>query len=110
MNFDQETIKQQIVKLLSQKWQDLIFYLGAKCIHPQSVTIKDGIQLTEGDFIDDYNFNCKFLHLRIQVENTEISYEGDCTLKVTYKNENSDSKPVEYIESIKDNRIQIKKK
>lgn len=110
MNFDQEAIKLQIVKLLSQKWQDLNFYLGAKCIHPQSVTIKDGIQLTEGEFIDDYNFNCKFLHLRVQVENIEISYEGECTLKVTYKNEESDSKPVEYIESIKDNRIQIKKK
>jgi hypothetical protein len=46
MNFDQEAIKLQIVKLLSQKWQDLNFYLGAKCIHPQSVTIKDGVQLT----------------------------------------------------------------
>ena len=110
MNFDQEAIKQQIVKLLSQKWQDLIFYLGAKCIHPQSVTIKDGIQLTEGDFIDDYNFNCKFPHLQIQDRSKISYYKGKCILKVSYKNEDNVSNPVEFIERIKNNRIQIKKK
>lgn len=110
MNFEKEVIKRQINDLLTKNWRNLKFYLGSNCIQPQSVTNAGGIQLNEGDFGDSYNFNCKFLHLRIQVENTEISYEGECTLTVCYKCEDESSKPEEFIENIKDNKIHIKKK
>lgn len=110
MNFDKNVIKQEIQCLLRQEFKNLKFYLNGKKIDPQSVTVEGGIQLDEGDFGAGYNFNCRLLNLRVLTENTEHSYEGECILKVSYKIVDNASKPVEFLESIKDNKIQIKKR
>lgn len=65
-----------------------------------------GIQLTEGDYGDDFNFKCQSLNLRILANGVERPYSAEFIIKVVpiVKGHNQ---VIEKVVSIKDNCIYL---
>lgn len=85
------------------------YQIGSKEVLPESVS-SFHIQLKEGDYGDGYNFKCETLNLRVMIDDDECPYDAEFIIKVSYKASDNCKKPNEFIESIKDNTIFLKKR
>ena len=84
------------------------YFLKGVEVVPKNVS-PFSLQLQEGDFGNGYNFKCDTLNLRVDIDGIECPYDAEFVIKVSYTIESEGSKPVERIDSVKDNRISLKR-
>lgn len=106
MKFDKEKIR----KDLSQYWKEhknkLHYFLNGKEVYPASIS-SCFFKLDETDESDEYNFEVKTLNLRIQINYKEAPYIATFFIKVVTETTSSNNIPIEEIESIYQDRIDL---
>ena len=110
MDYNLETIKKLIPQFIRTHHSYISFFKKGKEINVKDFSGINVINLTKGNYDDDFNFEAIITIKEIQIESLRCQMKGSLTLKVGYDSNIdgvSQKEPQEFIVEIKNSRINL---